>query len=89
MSGRPKPASVPYNTPLTLGVVLHRVWVSFFRDIISKTPQLNDLHLISTGIIYFGDDSTDGSWKIVRDGNNLIHQRRESGSWVTKHTITP
>lgn len=27
--------------------------------------------------------------RITRDGNNLIHQRRELGAWVTKNTITP
>lgn len=38
--------------------------------------------------IYFGSSATDGTWKIVRSGNDLIFQRRESGSYVTKHTIT-
>ena len=38
---------------------------------------------------YLGDPGTDGTWRIIRDGNNLVHQRRESGVWVTKHTITP
>jgi len=43
------------------------------------------------GTLYipFGDQGTDGSWRVIRDGNNLVHQRREAGSWVTKHTITP
>lgn len=36
--------------------------------------------------IYFGPAATDGSWRIIRSGNNLVRQRRESGSWVTKAT---
>ena len=43
------------------------------------------------GTLYipFGDQGTDGSWRVIRDGDNLVHQRRESSAWVTKHTITP
>jgi hypothetical protein len=44
--------------------------------------------LPSTGNVCLGDPSTDGSWKIVRSGNDLVFQRRESASWVTKSTIT-
>jgi len=42
----------------------------------------------SDGKLYFGDYDTDGSWRITRSGNNLVLQRRESGSWVTKQTIS-
>ena len=44
--------------------------------------------LPSTDALYFGDKDTDGSWRIIRSGNNLVFQRRESGSWVTKSTIS-
>lgn len=37
---------------------------------------------------YYGDTATDGSWRSIRAGNNLLHQRRESGTWVTKQTIS-
>jgi len=39
--------------------------------------------------VCYGDASTDGSWRTIRDGNNLVTQRRESGTWTTKQTITP
>jgi len=42
----------------------------------------------STSIFYFGDETTDGSWRIERNGTDLLFQRRESGSWITKSTIT-
>jgi hypothetical protein len=38
---------------------------------------------------YVGDPATDGSWRIIRSGNNLLMERREIGAWVTKHTVTP
>ncbi len=39
--------------------------------------------------IYFGDPSTDGSWRIIRDGTDLSIERREVGSWVFKVKINP
>ena len=41
------------------------------------------------GAFYFGAKGTDGSWRLIRDGNNLLLQRRESGTWTTKTTFTP
>lgn len=38
---------------------------------------------------YLGDPGTDGSWRIIRDGANLVFQVKVSGAWVTKDTITP
>jgi len=51
---------------------------------------INDnMFLPATGAYYFGDIETNGSWRIIRDGNNLVHQRLETGTWTTKNTITP
>lgn len=47
----------------------------------------SDFILSATGALYFGDPNTDGSWRITRSGNDLVFQRRESGSWVTKLTV--
>lgn len=38
---------------------------------------------------YIGDKTTDGSWRFVTSGADLVIQKRESGVWVTKQTITP
>lgn len=43
----------------------------------------------SANFHYFGATATDGTWRIGRSGNNLVIERRESGSYVTKQTITP
>jgi len=36
---------------------------------------------------YIGDKTTDGSWRFVTSGANLVIQKREAGSWVTKQTL--
>jgi hypothetical protein len=54
----------------------------------SSTLDVNgDAEILSTAAYYLGDPVTDGSWRFVRSGNDLLAQRRESGSWVTKQTI--
>jgi hypothetical protein len=47
-----------------------------------------DYRAEAAGAYYFGADTSDGSWRITRSGNNLVIQRRESGNWVTKSTIS-
>lgn len=51
--------------------------------------QSDDVVVKSTDAFYLGDPNVDGSWRVTRSGNNLVRQRRESGSWVTKGTDTP
>jgi hypothetical protein len=36
-----------------------------------------------------GDATTDGSWQLTISGTDLLVQKRESGSWVTKGTFLP
>lgn len=47
-----------------------------------------DFEIASTKAFYLGEENVDGTWRIVRSGNNLVMERRESGSYVTKQTIT-
>jgi hypothetical protein len=42
----------------------------------------------STSNYYFGDASTDGTFRLVRSGDDLLVQKRVSGSYVTKHTFS-
>lgn len=45
---------------------------------------------LAVGVSFvFGSENTDGSWKMIVVGNNLLIQRRESGSWVTKGDFEP
>gem|GEM_PF-3388458 len=55
----------------------------------SKLDVAGDMEMSSSNAFYFGDPNTDGSWRIMRDGNNLLFQRRESGTWNDKTSINP
>lgn len=48
-----------------------------------------DIETGSGDAFYFGDPSTDGTWRIVRNGNDLSFERRESGTYVFKMKINP
>lgn len=45
------------------------------------------VEVASDKAFYLGDAATDGTWRFTRSGNNLVIERRESGSYVTKQTI--
>ncbi len=62
-------------------------WLEFFKRLISRKPSYDEVHIVTAGIIYFGDANTDGSWRIKRSADDLVHERREAGSWVEKHKI--
>ena len=50
-----------------------------------STATANDsVQLGSTAAYYLGTNDTDGSWRIIRDGNDLSFERRESSVWVSK-----
>lgn len=53
-------------------------------DPTSKLDVAGDVEVGSADNHFFGDPTTDGSWKIVRSGNKISLQRRESGSYVEK-----
>lgn len=44
--------------------------------------------VVTLSAFYVGDRLTDGSWRIRVGGSTLYFDRRESGSWVNKSTIT-
>lgn len=74
-------------------------------DVVKDTPSNNDILVYntttlrwelqnkgvfaSTDAVYLGDPLVDGTWRIVRDGNNLSYQRREASSWVEKGASLP
>jgi hypothetical protein len=53
----------------------------------SFVETTSDVQIPSDNAFYFGDKDIDGSWRIIRSGNNLLFQQRVSGSWVTKDTM--
>jgi hypothetical protein len=42
----------------------------------------------SDSAYYLGVSNVDGSWRIVRSGDNLVFERREATVWVNKSTIS-
>ncbi len=48
----------------------------------SALDVVGDVELASNNAFYLGDPNTDGSWRIIRSGNNLVFQSRKSGAWV-------
>lgn len=55
----------------------------------STLDVYGSVEIVSTGAYYFGDPTTDGSWRLIRVGNNLDVQRREAGVWVDKQVFIP
>jgi hypothetical protein len=52
--------------------------------------RLNDSGAIipATAAFYIGPVATNGSWRIIQSGDDLLIQQREAGSYVTKSTIS-
>ena len=48
-----------------------------------------DIKTAADAAFYFGDADTDGSWRIIRVGNDLEFQRREIGVWNKQYTMPP
>ena len=67
----------PGGTPASKKITCENLFEKVASDVV-----LTD----SAAAFYLGDPNTNGSWRIVRSGDNLVRQRRESGSWVTKGT---
>jgi len=66
--------------------------ITDFTDIgISSNVTLvgDELVVADTTAVYFGLPSVNGSYRIIRDGNNLNIERREGGSWVSKEETLP
>lgn len=55
----------------------------------SKLDVEGDIETGAANAFYFGDPSTDGTWRIIRDGDDLSFERRESGTYVFKMKINP
>lgn len=83
MSGILRPPSIPETE-----IKRSPEWLGFFKRLIARKPQLDELHLLAAAPIYLGDAATNGSWRIIRSGDDLHFDRREAGSWVNKGSFT-
>lgn len=54
----------------------------------SKLDVGGDVEINSSNAFYLGDPGTDGTWRIIRSGDDLLMQQREAGTYNTKQTIS-
>lgn len=54
----------------------------------SMLDVAGDIEIGSTDSYYLGDPTTDGTWRFVRSGDDLLIQQREAGTYNTKSTIS-
>jgi hypothetical protein len=47
-----------------------------------------DIATAADKAVILGDGVTEGDWRMIRDGNNLVMQRLESSTWTTKQTVS-
>ena len=64
-----------------------RDFLTLWRDEIDRQWRLlwqdvSTIQVDSDGYIYFGEKTTDGSWRIGRDGADWVLDHRESGTWI-------
>lgn len=53
----------------------------------SKLDVVGDIEVTGTDSFYFGDPTTNGSWRIVKNGEYLQRQLRVLGGWVDQDVI--
>ncbi|MCP4674324.1 MAG: hypothetical protein GY854_02160 [Deltaproteobacteria bacterium] len=53
----------------------------------SSIDVAGDIEVGSSNWHYWGDPSTDSSWRLGRSGNDMVLERRESSVWVNKQTF--
>jgi hypothetical protein len=53
----------------------------------STTLQASNTYIDSTGYLYFGDSSTDGSWRMSISGSDFIVEKRVGGNWIISGTF--
>jgi hypothetical protein len=66
-----------------------QTWSDWFLDLWKHSPfdESGNVNLPSKGAFYLGEEGAEGSWRIVRSGEKLIFQRKESGEWVTQSSL--
>ena len=80
--------SITYSTGSTGHIFNSKVGVG----VASPTSAIDiagDVEVGTSNFHYWGDPTTNGSWRNGLVGGNFVTQKRESGNWVTKHTISP
>jgi hypothetical protein len=53
----------------------------------SRLDVGGDIEVASDAWTYYGDPTTNGSWRTGRTGDDLVVEKRIAGTWTTKHTF--
>ena len=53
----------------------------------ATTLQASNTYIDSTGYLYFGDSSTNGSWRMSISGSDFIVEKRVGGNWIISGTF--
>ena len=57
---------------------------------VSDSPTFANIEVAASGYAYItGDESTNGSWRIGKSGNNQVIQNRRNGNWDTLAEYEP
>ena len=81
------PGAATFNFSTNIATGNHNFKTALGQSHLQLHADGSTVHVRRTGLVYFGDKNTDGSWAIDASGNDLVFKRLESGSWVTKSTI--
>lgn len=53
-----------------------------------ESLTVDELEMSATGYIYFGPKKKNGTWRFYIKSDELVFERRESGSYVEKGKFT-
>jgi hypothetical protein len=53
-------------------------------NVLGNIDLTGDFSLSNTSYFYFGDETTDGSWRFYIDVNDLVFETRVAGTWTEK-----
>ena len=81
---------ISQNGNVGIGTTLPMAKLDVVGTISGNAAVINgDIQTTDSNAFYFGDPSTDGTWRILRVGDSLVFQRRESATWIDKNTLPP
>lgn len=71
------------------GLVVYVASEQINYQLVGGTDNEHWAPLNGSGVTYFGDPTTEGSWRIYKDGTDLKIQLRSGGLWQDRDTFTP
>jgi hypothetical protein len=80
--------SIIQNSGTSLSVTINNMsGLTVNGSLSATTLQTSNSYIDSTGYLYFGDDNTDGSWRMRISGSDFIVEKRVSGNWIISGTF--